>query len=64
MVWIFRLTYNSEDVRLLPERDEIKGTKTAHMDMSTRQAAIRASHMTGGIFGLLLKLELVVEQEA
>lgn len=48
---------------MLPERDPIKRIKVAHIDFYTRETAIRASYLTGDIFGLLLDIKLIVENE-
>jgi len=48
---------------MLPGRHPVKRTKVAHMDMVSRQYAIEVSFMTGSIFGLMLKMELAVENK-
>jgi hypothetical protein len=53
----------SQELKMLPDRDPVKRTKVAHIDMYIREAAIRASFMTGGIFGLLLDLKLAIAKE-
>jgi hypothetical protein len=53
----------SKELKLLPQRDPIKGTKVAHIDMVTRHYAVRASYMTGYIFGLLVDIKLAIEKE-
>jgi hypothetical protein len=53
---------NSQDYKILPDRDLVKRTQTAHVDMYSREAAIRASYMTGSIFGLVLDIRLAVEE--
>jgi hypothetical protein len=55
--------HNSQELKVLPVRDPVKRTKAAYIDMVTRAAAIRASYMTGDIFGLLLDIKLAVEDE-
>jgi hypothetical protein len=50
----------SIDVTLLPERDPVKRTRTAHVDMDSRWAAVRASYEVGGIYGLVIKIQLAV----
>jgi hypothetical protein len=54
---------NSEEIKMQPGRDSVKRTKVAHMDMVSRHYAIRASFMTGSIFGLMLKIELAVAKK-
>lgn len=43
---------------LLSECDPVKRTRSAHVDMFTRKAAIRASFEVGQIFGLVVKIQL------
>lgn len=54
-----RLT--SRDVTLLSKRDPLKRTRTAYVDMYSRNVAVRASYEVGGIFGLIVKIKLAVE---
>ena len=51
----------SVDVTLLPDHDSVKRTRTAHVDMDSRKAAVRASYEFGAIYGLLVKIKLAVE---
>ncbi|KAI2479513.1 RNA-binding protein [Pyrenophora tritici-repentis] len=48
-------------ITIHPERDPVKRTRTAHVDMTTRSSAVRASYEVGGIFGLVVKIRLAVE---
>ncbi|KAF2034728.1 hypothetical protein EK21DRAFT_107856 [Setomelanomma holmii] len=50
-----------QEIKVLAERDPVKRTKLAHVDMYTRDAAVRASFMVGHVFGLMLKIQLAVE---
>lgn len=52
---------NSRRVTLLSERDPVKGTRTVHVDMDSRRAAVYASFQHGHIFGLVVKTKLAVE---
>jgi hypothetical protein len=52
---------SSVDVTLLPDRDPVKGTRAAHVDMDSRRAAVHASFEVGGIYGLVVKIKLAVE---
>jgi hypothetical protein len=51
----------SVEVTLLPERDPVKRTRTAHVDMDSRKATVHASYEVGGIYGLVAKIKLAVE---
>jgi hypothetical protein len=57
------LVNNSQELKLLPERDSVKRTRVAHIDMLTREAAIRASYMSGSIFGLVLDIKLAIDKD-
>jgi len=50
----------SRAIKILEIRDPVKRTRTAQLDMWTRNAAIRASFLYGSIFGLYLNMELAV----
>lgn len=52
---------NSRRVTLLPERDPVKGTRSVHIDMDSRRAAVYASFQHGHVFGLMVKIKLAVE---
>ncbi|CAE7201543.1 RNA-binding protein [Pyrenophora teres f. teres] len=52
---------NLYSITIHPERDQVKRTRTAHVDMTTRSSAVRASYEVGGIFGLMVKIRLAVE---
>ena len=51
----------SVDVTLLPDREPVKRTRTAYVDMDSRKVAVRASYEVGGIYGLVVKIRLAVE---
>ncbi|KAF1360282.1 hypothetical protein EJ07DRAFT_177603 [Lizonia empirigonia] len=51
------------NITILPHRDPQKRTKTAHIDMSSRAPAIRASYTTGNVYGLRFTVTLAVKQE-
>ena len=53
----------STDITFLPDRDPLKRTQTAHIDMSSRKAAIQASYITGHVYGLIFDVKLAVERE-
>ena len=53
---------HSVDIVLLPERDPLKRTQTAYIDMSSRKAVIQASYTTGEVYGLIFNVKLAVEQ--
>jgi hypothetical protein len=53
----------SVDIALLPDRDSLKRTQTAYIDMSSRKAAIQASYTTGEVYGLIFDVKLAVEQK-
>lgn len=52
----------SSDVKFLDERDPIKGTQTAYINMHGRRAAIKASFATKKIFGMKVNIQLAVER--
>jgi len=56
----FFLRRCSRAIKILEIRDPVKRTRTAQLDMWTRNAAIRASFLYGSIFGLYLNMELAV----
>ncbi|KAF1943473.1 hypothetical protein EJ02DRAFT_421315 [Clathrospora elynae] len=62
-VFLSKYNWDIRDVTLMNERDPIKRTKTAHVDMYTRKPAVRASYEVGAIFGLTLNIRLAVEHE-
>ena len=51
----------SREIRFLDEREPIKRTRTAYVDMYTRELAKRASRFIGHIFGLLVDINLAVD---
>ncbi|KAF1920065.1 hypothetical protein BDU57DRAFT_508165 [Ampelomyces quisqualis] len=61
--FFYPFRYQVQKLNMLPYQDPIKRTKVAHIDMYTRESAIRASYMTGSIFGLLPDIQLAVEKE-
>ncbi|KAH7077097.1 hypothetical protein FB567DRAFT_534532 [Paraphoma chrysanthemicola] len=61
--FFYQSGFDLENVKVLPIQDPIKRTKVAHVDMFTRKDAIHASFKTGHIFGLILNIELAVEEE-
>ncbi|KAF2684698.1 hypothetical protein K458DRAFT_403684 [Lentithecium fluviatile CBS 122367] len=62
IAYLFReFKYDIRNVRLLDERDPVKGTRTAHVDMFTRTAARHASHTIGDIYGLRVHVRLAQE---
>ncbi|USP79759.1 uncharacterized protein yc1106_07033 [Curvularia clavata] len=50
------------DITLLPDRDPVKRTRTAYVDMSSRTAAVCASFEFGYIYGLKVQSKLAVEE--
>lgn len=52
--------YCSREIKVLTVRDPSRRTRTAQLDMWTRNAAVRASFLHGSIFGLKLIIELAV----
>jgi hypothetical protein len=60
---VTNIVCSSQDVKILPGRDPIKRTQVAHVDFSTRDAAIRASFSIGNIFGLIPDLKLAVPRD-
>lgn len=63
MCLVFYTNLYSTKITILPERDPMLGTKTAHIEMSSRKAALQASHATGSMYGLIYKVRLAVEHE-
>lgn len=61
VVFLAKYRSNIRRVTLLSERDPVKGTRTAHVDMDSRRAAVYASFQHGHIFGLVVKIKLAVE---
>ncbi|EUC45285.1 hypothetical protein COCMIDRAFT_5490 [Bipolaris oryzae ATCC 44560] len=61
LVFLAKYRSNLLRVTLLSERDPVKGTRTAHVDMDSRRAAVYASFHYGHIFGLMVKTKLAVE---
>ncbi|KAF9692623.1 hypothetical protein EKO04_009519 [Ascochyta lentis] len=51
------------NIDLLSDRDPLRRTQTAHVDMSSREAAVQASYLTGHIYGLIVHIKLAVEQD-
>ncbi|CAO2648811.1 Nn.00g097600.m01.CDS01 [Neocucurbitaria sp. VM-36] len=56
----YQYRFDIRDIVLLEERDSIRRTRVAHIDMWTRKAAIRASYHVGHIFGLCLSIRLAI----
>ncbi|KAH7401944.1 hypothetical protein DE146DRAFT_449278 [Phaeosphaeria sp. MPI-PUGE-AT-0046c] len=56
--FFYPLRYKIQEIKVLPIRDPSKGTQVAHVDMFTRQDAVRASFTVGSIFGLIPILQL------
>ncbi|KAF2832152.1 hypothetical protein CC86DRAFT_462519 [Ophiobolus disseminans] len=61
--FFYRHRFVVYEFKILSGRDPAKRTQIAHVDMVTREAAVKASYMTGSIFGLMLDIRLAVEQE-
>ncbi|EMD91108.1 hypothetical protein COCC4DRAFT_194240 [Bipolaris maydis ATCC 48331] len=61
LVFLAKYRSNIRRVTLLSERDPVKGTRTVHVDMDSRRAAVYASFQHGHIFGLVVKTKLAVE---
>lgn len=53
----------SVEITFLPDRDALKRTRTAHVELSSRNAAIGASYITGQVYGLKFDVVLAVELE-
>ena len=53
----------SVGITFLKDRHPLKRTQTAHVDMSSRKAAIRASYVMGQVYGLIFHVKLAVETE-
>ncbi|KAJ4380150.1 hypothetical protein N0V86_004459 [Didymella sp. IMI 355093] len=51
---------NSLAITLLPERDPLKRTQTAHVDFASRKTAVQASYMSGQVYGLIFDVKLAV----
>jgi hypothetical protein len=51
----------SQNIAILPEREPAKRTKTAYIDMYSREKAVHASYEVGAIYGLIVKIKLAVE---
>lgn len=58
---MFLTDYRSADITLLPDRDPLKRTQTAYIDMASRKAAIQAAYTTGEIYGLIFEVKLAVK---
>ncbi|KAL1793116.1 hypothetical protein ACET3X_008098 [Alternaria dauci] len=56
-----KYTRDIRNVTILSVRDPVKRTRTAYVDMYSREVAVRASYEFGGIFGLIVKIKLAVE---
>jgi len=56
-------SHHRQEITFLPERDAVKRTQTAYVDMCTRDAAVQASYSVGSIFGLQLAIQLAVPRE-
>jgi hypothetical protein len=54
-------TVASRNLEILTEREPVKRTQTAYIDMYTRMAAKQASHTTGAIYGLMVNVRLAEE---
>ncbi|EUC38660.1 hypothetical protein COCCADRAFT_32314 [Bipolaris zeicola 26-R-13] len=61
LVFLAKYRSNIRRVTLLPERDPVKGTRSVHIDMDSRRAAVYASFQHGHVFGLMVKIKLAVE---
>ncbi|KAF1845644.1 uncharacterized protein K460DRAFT_112107 [Cucurbitaria berberidis CBS 394.84] len=59
---LYKYRHDTRDITLLNERDPIRRTRIAHVDFSTRMAAVRASYLVGHIFGLCLDIRLAIEE--
>ncbi|KAI4691472.1 uncharacterized protein J4E84_003766 [Alternaria hordeiaustralica] len=53
--------WDIRNITILPEREPVKRTRTAYIDMDSRKEAIRASYEVGSIYGLIVKIKLAVE---
>ncbi|KAF1836618.1 hypothetical protein BDW02DRAFT_221251 [Decorospora gaudefroyi] len=53
--------YDIRKISLLAERVPVKGTRTAHVDMYSREAAVLASFEYGFIYALCVHMKLAVE---
>lgn len=52
----------SKNIRILDERVPIRRTRTAYIDMYTRNAAWMANNKFGFIYGLMVHSRLAVEK--
>ncbi|KAH6867031.1 hypothetical protein BKA58DRAFT_216328 [Alternaria rosae] len=53
--------WDIRNIAILPEREPVKRTRTAYIDMYSRDEAVRASYEVGSIYGLIVKIKLAVE---
>lgn len=50
-------------ITFLPDRDPMRRTHTAHVDFSSRKAAVEASFIAGQVYGLIFSVELALPME-
>ena len=48
---------------MLPDRDPLKRTQTAHVNFSSRKTAVQASFISGQVYGLIFDVKLAVPVE-
>ncbi|KAJ4321764.1 hypothetical protein N0V94_002731 [Neodidymelliopsis sp. IMI 364377] len=61
---LFRKYHHQIDtITFLPDRDPLRRTQTAHIDMSSKETAMRASYLTGAVYGLIVDIRLAVEKQ-
>ncbi|KAF3052947.1 hypothetical protein E8E11_003933 [Didymella keratinophila] len=51
------------NITMLPDRDPLKRTQTAHVDFSSRKLAVQASFISGQVYGLIFDVKLSVPVE-
>ncbi|KAJ4411128.1 hypothetical protein N0V91_001501 [Didymella pomorum] len=60
-IWQYR--YDIVNITVLPDRDPLKRTQTAHVDFSSRETAVQASFTSGQVYGLIFDVKLAVPLE-
>ncbi|KAF3038855.1 hypothetical protein E8E12_008335 [Didymella heteroderae] len=55
--------YDIVEITMLPDRDPLKRTRTAHVDFASRKTAVQASYISGQVYGLIFDVKLAVPVE-